>query len=188
MSTSSTSSVTPRIPAIDPATTSGKAKELLDAVKGKLGMVPNMMRTMVQSPAALEGYLAFSGALGHGVLDAKAREQIALAVGQNNSCDYCVAAHSAIGKMVGLNADEITGARSGRSADAKRTAILALASRINETRGNVTDADIKAARAAGVTDAELAETVANVALNIYTNYFNHIAATQIDFPKAPALA
>jgi uncharacterized peroxidase-related enzyme len=179
---------TTRISAIDPATTSGKAKDLLDAVKSKLGMVPNMMRTMAHSPAALDGYLAFSGALSHGVLDAKAREQIALAVGQSNSCDYCVAAHTAIGKMVGLNADEITGARSNRSADDKRAAILTLASRINQTRGNVTDADINAARSAGVTDAEIAETVANVALNIYTNYFNHIAATQIDFPKAPALA
>ena len=176
-----------RIAPVNPATATGKAKTLLDAVKQKLGMVPNMMSTMAQSPAALDGYLAFSGALSSGLLDAKLREQISLVVGQNNACDYCLSAHSAIGKMVGLQPADITAARTGQASDPRRAAALSLASRIVETRGNLKDADVQAARGAGLGDGEIAEVVANVALNIYTNYFNHIAATEIDFPKAPAL-
>lgn len=174
-----------RIPVVTnpPAAT----REALEGVRKKLGVVPNMMATMAQSHAALDAYLAFSGALSKGVLDAKAREQIALAVGQANQCDYCLAAHGAIGTMVGLKQDEIVGARLGKASDPKRAAILGLATRIVETRGNLRDADVAAARAAGVSDGELAEVVANVALNIYTNYFNHIAGTEVDFPKAPAI-
>lgn len=175
----------PRIPAIsDP---SGPTRDLLEGVRKKLGMVPNMMATMAQSHAALDGYLALSTSLSKGTLDAKTREQIALAVGQANQCDYCLAAHSAIGTMVGLKPDEIDGARRAKVADPKRAAILTLASRIVEVRGNLSNADIAAARAAGISEGELAEVVANVALNIYTNYFNHIAATDVDFPKAAAI-
>lgn len=175
----------PRIPTITDPT--NQTRDLLEGVRKKLGKVPNMMATMAQSPAALDGYLAFSGALAKGSLDAKTREQIALAVGQANSCDYCLAAHSAIGGMVGLSQDQILGARTAKSGHAKNAATLKLASRIVETRGNVTDADVNAARAAGLSDGELAEVVANVALNIYTNYFNHVAATEVDFPKAAAI-
>lgn len=175
----------PRIPTISDPT--AQTRDQLEAVRKRLGKVPNMMATMAQSPAALDGYLAFSGALGNGALNAKTREQIALTVGQANACDYCLAAHTAIGGMLGLTQDQIVGARSANAGDAKNAATLKLASRIVETRGNVSDADVKAARAAGLTDGELAEVVANVALNIYTNYFNHVAATEVDFPRAAAI-
>jgi AhpD family alkylhydroperoxidase len=108
-----------RIHQIAPEAATGKAKELLDAVNGKLGLVPNMTRAMVNSPAVLEGYLSLSGALGKGSLSAKNREQIALAVGQANHCDYCLAAHSAIGKMVGLTPDQILDSRRGTAVDPK---------------------------------------------------------------------
>ena len=98
---------------IAPEIATGKVKELLDAVKGKLGFVPNLTRVMANAPAVLEGYLGLSGALGKGNLSAKTREQIALAVGQANECDYCLAAHSAIGKMVGLSPDQIRDSRRG---------------------------------------------------------------------------
>jgi len=177
----------PRLAAIDPAAAQGKAKTLLTAVNAKLGLTPNMMRTMAQSPAVLDAYLAFSGALTGGVLSGAVREQIALTVGEANGCGYCVAAHSALGKLAGLDAVQINAARTGAAADPKTDAILALATAVTRHKGNVPDAALAAARTAGVTDPEIAEVVANVALNILTNYFNELAHTTVDFPAAPAL-
>ncbi|EMI43945.1 carboxymuconolactone decarboxylase family protein [Rhodopirellula sp. SWK7] len=173
-----------RIETVNPAQATGQAKELLDGVKAKLGMTPNLMRVMANSPAVLDAYLKFSGALSEGELSAPTREQIALTVGQANSCDYCLSAHTAIAKMNGLSADQIRAARLASSSDAKTNAILVFASQLIQKRGFVSDADITAAREAGVTDAEFAEVIANAALNILTNYFNHVAQTAIDFPAA----
>ena len=172
-----------RIHQIAPDSATGKAKELLDAVKGKIGLVPNITRAMANSPAALEGYLGLSGALGKGSLSAKNREQIALAVGQANQCDYCLAAHSAIGKMVGLTSDQILDSRRGTAIDPKSDAVIRFARKLVDERGRVSDADVAEVRAAGLDDGAIAEVVANVALNIFTNYFNHVAETDIDFPK-----
>jgi uncharacterized peroxidase-related enzyme len=176
-----------RIQTIAPETASGKAKELLDAVKTKLGLVPNLTKVMANSPAVLDGYLQLSGALGKGNLSAKSREEISLAVGEANHCDYCVAAHSTIGKMVGLTADQIRDSRLGCSVDPKTDALVRFALKIVESRGLVSDADVHAFRSAGYDDGAIAEVVANVALNIFTNYFNHVAETEIDFPKAEKL-
>lgn len=176
-----------RIQAIDPKSATGKAKELLDAVQGKLGITPNMMRAMANSPAVLEAYLQFSGALAKGGLNAKVREQIALAVGQTNRCDYCLAAHSALGKMAGLTPEQIKDSRLASSVDSRTAATLTLAKTIVDKRGLLSDADVTTARSAGLDDGAIAETVANVALNIFTNYFNHVAATEIDFPAPAAL-
>jgi len=177
-----------RILQINPESATGKAKELLDAVKGKLGLVPNMTRAMANAPAVLEGYLSLSGALskGHG-LTAQHREQIALAVGQANECDYCLAAHSTIGKMVGLSSEQILDSRRGTSVDPKSEAVIKLARRLVDDRGRVSELDLAEARAAGLDDAAIAEIVANTALNIFTNYFNHVAETDIDFPRAESL-
>ena len=173
-----------RILQINPETATGKAKELLDAVKNKLGLVPNMTRAMANSPAVLDGYLSLSGALGKGKLSAKQREQIALAVGEANGCDYCLAAHSTIGKMVGLTTEQIMDSRRGTAVESKAEALLKFARRVLDERGRVSDLDVADARLAGLDDAALAEVVANVALSIFTNYFNHVADTDIDFPKA----
>ncbi len=173
----------PRLQAVDPQQASGKAKELLEAVKAKLGRAPNLFRTFANSPAVLDAYLGFNGALAGGALSARVREQIALAVAEANRCEYCLAAHSAIGKTVGLREEEIRDSRRGDSRDSKTAAALQLARAIVETRGVIADHDVQQARNAGLTDGEIAEVVANVALNIFTNYFNHVAATEVDFPK-----
>ena len=172
-----------RISPIDPAAAQGKAKELLAAVKATLGITPNMMRAMAQSPAALEGYLALNGALAKGALPATLREQIALAVAQVNGCEYCLSAHAALGKRAGLNADQIGAARRGRSPDDKSTAALVLAQAVVEKRGDIADEQLVAARNAGLGDGEIVEVVAHVALNVLTNYFNLVARTEIDFPR-----
>jgi uncharacterized peroxidase-related enzyme len=176
-----------RIETVNPTQATGKAKELLDGVKSKLGMTPNLMRVMANSPAVLDAYLKFSGNLGSGDLPAKTREQIALTVGQVNSCGYCLSAHSTIGKMVGLTAEQILESRRGSSAEPTTDALLRFARQLVDKRGKVSDADLAAVRSAGWNDGAIAEIVANVALNIFTNYFNHVAETEIDFPRVEAI-
>ncbi len=172
---------------VTPEAATGQAKELLSAVKSKLGLVPNMTRAMVSSPAVLDAYLQMNGALSKGALPAKVREQIALAVAEANDCGYCLAAHSTIGKLVGLAPEQIIAARRGHAADASTDALIAFAKVVVEKRGRVEASDVATVRAAGFGDDAIGEVVANVALNLFTNYFNHVAGTPIDFPAAPAL-
>jgi len=172
-----------RIAAVNPAMAEGKAKQLLEGVKAKIGMTPNLMKTLATGPAALEAYLNFGAALATGNLDAKFREQIALVVAQANSCEYCLSAHSAIGKMVGLKPEEIATSREAHSADAKRDAGLQFVQALVVQRGMVSDQALAHVKAAGFSDGDIAEIVANVAVNIFTNYFNHVARTDVDFPR-----
>lgn len=177
-----------RITAIDLQAAQGRVKELLDAVKAKLGIVPNMTRSMAVAPPVLEAYLGFIGALGRGVLPARVREQLALDVGEANHCDYCVSAHSALGRRAGLSEQDVLDSRRGASADPRADVLLRFARTVLEKRGVVEDVDVAAVREAGYGDAEIAEVVAHVGLNIFTNYFNNVAGTPIDFPRAPALS
>ncbi|MBI3886455.1 MAG: carboxymuconolactone decarboxylase family protein [Opitutae bacterium] len=176
-----------RIPALDPLHATGPTAQLFTAVKSKLGMVPNLMRTFGHSPAVLQGYLGFSGALATGTLGGKVGEQIALAVSETNTCDYCLATHSLLGQGAGLSPAAITDARLAGASDPKTDALLKFAAVVVESRGLVSDAALVAVRAAGATDAEIVETVAHVALTILTNYTNHVAQTVVDFPRAAAL-
>jgi len=178
--------MTARITPVDPAVAQGQTKELLGAVKAKFGSVPNALKTLAHSAAALEGYLSLSGALAKGTLNAQTREQIALTVSQTNGCEYCLAAHSLTGKLAGLQPDQIVAARRGKSNDPKSQAILALTQNILERHGNVSDEQLANARAVGVSDAELVEIVANVTVMTYTNFLNNVAHTDVDFPKVPA--
>ncbi len=178
----------PRLKAIEPDQATGQAKQLLNGLDEKLGMVPNAARTLANSPAALQGYLAFGEALEGGVLSAKLREQIALTVSEANGCGYCVAAHSAIGKSVGLSDCELTDARQSTSPDSKVDAVLHFARQLVENRGRVTDEDLSRVRRAGHGNGDIAEIVAVVAWNIFANYFNHVAGTVIDFPAVSNVA
>ncbi|MBF6133118.1 carboxymuconolactone decarboxylase family protein [Nocardia otitidiscaviarum] len=172
-----------RLPLIQPESATGKAADLLAGVQQALGVTPNMTKAMVNSPAVLEAYLGFSGALGGGVLAAPTRERIALLVAEENGCDYCLSAHSYIGANIAkLTAEEIEANRHGRSSDAKAEAVLTFAAAVVRSRGGVEEADVKAARAAGLTDGEIVETIANVALNVFTNYLNKAVETDIDWP------
>lgn len=177
----------PVIRPLDTAQATGDTAKALAGVKAKLGSVPNMFATLAHAPGALHFYLQGADALGKGAFTAKQRELVALAVAETNDCGYCLAAHSKIGSLVGLKAEEIDAARSGRSADPRNAALITLAQRIVATRGNLEPGDINGARAAGLSDADILETIAVVALNIFTNYVNHIAGTEIDFPAVAAL-
>jgi uncharacterized peroxidase-related enzyme len=177
-----------RLTALNPEEVTGKTKDLFNAVQGKLGVVPNMMRTMGNSPAVLEGYLNLSGALSHGKLSARTGELLALTISEKNSCDYCVAAHTFIGgKLLKTDPQVLHDARTGNSTDAKTDAILKFAKALVSKNGLVDDEDVNTVKNAGVSDAEIAETVAHVALNVLTNYFNNTANTEIDFPAIQSL-
>jgi uncharacterized peroxidase-related enzyme len=171
-----------RLPLVDPATATGPAADLLAQVQKGMGMVPNMTRAMANSPAVLKGYLGLSSALSGGTLNGKTREAIALSMAQNNDCDYCLSAHTATGPMVGLTEAQVLQARNSASDDAKLDAILKFTASLTENLGEVTDAEVAAVRAAGVTDAEIAEIIGHVGLNVLTNYFNKAVNVAIDFP------
>lgn len=177
-----------RIQPLDPDKAQGKARELLVVIKAKSGRISNIMKTMAHSPVALQGYLGLSGAFADAKLPLKVREQIALVVGEDNQCHYCVAAHSAIGKHAGLTPEEIEGGRRAESQDPKTDAILKFALRLSANRGNITDAEWEEVRKAGCSDEEALEVVTAVSLNLFTNYINHVAGTAIDFPQVPLLS
>lgn len=163
------------------------SKPLLAAVKQQLGVVPNLMKLVGHSPAALEGYLSLNGALAKGKLSVQLRERIALAIAEFNGCDYCLSAHSYLAANVAkISGSEIDAARDGRSDDARTAAALHFARRVAEARGRVSDADLAALRAADFDEASVVEIVLNVALNVLTNYVNNVAATDIDFPVVTA--
>jgi uncharacterized peroxidase-related enzyme len=177
----------PRIRPVDQNTADSATTELLGSVKKKLGTVPNLVATMAHSPAVARAYLNFSQTLSTGSLPARLREQIALVVGETNGCDYCVAAHTALGKGAGLTEADTCDARRACSSCEKEQTALEFARKIVKDRGVVSDADVEQLRQAGYTDGEVGEIVANVALNIFTNYFNHVAGTEVDFPAVPHL-
>jgi uncharacterized peroxidase-related enzyme len=172
-----------RIAHLDPTTTTGPVKALFDGVQAKLGVVPNLFRVLGNAPAALDGYLKFTAALAGGSFDAKLREQIALAVAESNQCGYCLSAHTFIGSKLGLSAQDIADARHANAANERTAAILKLARNIVVQRGEIGAAGLEQARTAGLTDREIVETVAHVALNIFSNYVNHVAGTIVDFPE-----
>lgn len=149
----------------------------------KLGSCPNIYRTLAHSPAALEGVLHLAQSLTGASISPQDRERIALMSAQLNRCGYCLSAHTLIGGLSGLSDDDIQAARKGEAADTKSQAMISLAQAIISTQGNVPTDALEVARAANLTEAEIVETVVVVALNILTNFFNHVADTEIDFPR-----
>jgi uncharacterized peroxidase-related enzyme len=173
------------IPTVDASVEA--SKPLLAAVHKQLGVVPNLMKLVGHSPAALEGYLSLNGALAKGKLNVQLRERIALTVAEYNGCDYCLSAHDYLGRNVAkLSIAELGAARDARSEDARTEAALQFALQVAKARGRVSDAEVAAVRAAGFDEAAVIEIVTNVALNVLTNYVNNVALTDIDFPEVRA--
>lgn len=171
-----------RISSLPIDTTNETVAPLFSAIRAKMGGVPNILRTMAQSPAALEAYLSFSGALSIGRFSDAQRELIALAAAAENSCDYCASAHTALGKMAGLDQDDMRMIINGGELPSSDGAIVAMARNIVKQRGVISDHQIAAFYEGGFDEGQLVELIAVVTMNIFTNYFNHIAATEIDFP------
>lgn len=176
-----------RIEALNPETTTGKSKQLFEGVQEKLGTVPNMMRTMGTSPVVLEGYLNLNATLGVGQLGTELGELIAMTVAQANSCNYCLSAHTFIGeKLVGIRPETLNLSRTAQSVNAKEAKALRFAQTLVQKQGLVTDSHVQQVLDAGYSQGEVGEIVAHVALNIFTNYFNNTANTEVDFPLVDA--
>jgi AhpD family alkylhydroperoxidase len=172
----------PTLTPVDPATATGRTKELLEGVLQRSGRVPNLAGAMAHSPAALGGYLGFAAAFLDGVFAPPTRDLVAIAVAQASGCDYTLSAVAALAARSGRTEAEINAARHGRAGDPKSQAAVDFALRLVDLRGHVSEADVAAQRRAGLSDGEIAETVAVVALNLYRAYFNLVARTDIDFP------
>ena len=172
-----------RVPLIDRAHTTPERQTLLNQIHGAFGATPNMFRAVANSPAALQSMWAAFGALGASTtLGAKLGEQIAVAVANRNACDYCLAAHTALGRKAGVSGDALAAAQSGESADPRTAAVLRFALQLVNQRGQVDAADVQALRDQGLSDEHIVEIVAHVALNLFTNYVNVALAVPVDFP------
>jgi uncharacterized peroxidase-related enzyme len=178
----------PRIQPVNRKNADAKSSNLLNAVEKQMGMLPNMIATMANSLPVAQAYLGFVQHISAGSLPAALREQIALTVSEVNQCDYCLSAHTLLGRKAGLGETDVLDARHGTAADEKAHAAVAFARKIVQDRGHVSDEDVAEVRRAGYSDGEIAEIVANVALSTFTNYFNRVVDTEIDFPAVHSLA
>jgi uncharacterized peroxidase-related enzyme len=172
----------PVLTPVDPATATGKTKELFDAIEHRLKRVPGMIRLMANSPAILDTYLHFNEAFKHTTLTPRLRGLITVAVSEINGCDYTPSAAVALGRHEGLMDDDLAAARQADASDPRTAAALSFAAMITRERGRVSTSDVAALRQAGFGDEEIVEIVAAVALNVFRNYFNLVAGTVIDFP------
>ena len=166
---------------------STESQAIFEQLKKKLGKVPNLYATVGHSSKALSGILSFGQTLSEGEFNGKEVEAIALAVGQTNGCDYCLSAHTTLGKLNGFSELETLELRQGRSGDSKLSVLASLAQEIVESRGHPAQKTLEAFFNVGYSKTALAELIGLVALNTFTNYFNHIAGTDNDFPQAPEL-
>lgn len=171
-----------RVSLIDSSNTTADRAALLAQIHGAFGATPNMFKAVANSPAALKSMWGAFGALGGGVIPAKLGEQIAVAVADRNACEYCLAAHTALGRKAGASAQEMAAAQGGQSTDPKTAAALQFALQLVEARDQVSQADVQAVRAAGFNDEAIVEILAHVALNLFTNYVNVAFAVPVDFP------
>jgi len=176
-----------RVQLIDPANTTANRAAVLAQVQAAFGATPNMFKAVANSPGALLAMWGAFGALGKGTIGAKLGEQIAVAVAQQNACEYCLAAHTALGKGAGLTAQQLAGAQGGKSDDPKTAAALGFALKLVSQRGQVSEADVAALRNAGFGDEQIVEILAHVALNIFTNYVNVAFDVALDFDAVPLL-
>jgi uncharacterized peroxidase-related enzyme len=168
---------------VDAQHTTPARQALLSQIHGAFGVTPNMFRAVANSPAALKSMWGAFGALGGGVIPAKLGEQIAVAVANRNACEYCLAAHTALGRKAGATAEELSLAQDGKSPDPKTAAALRFALQLVDARGQVTAAEVQTVRAAGFSEEEIVEILAHGALNLFTNYVNVAFAVPVDFPE-----
>ena len=167
---------------IETASASPDSKALLEQIHHTFGVTPNMFRAVANSPAALKSMWGSFGALGNGTIPAKLGEKIAVAIADRNRCEYCLAAHTFLGKNAGATAQDMAAAQAGRSDDPKTDAAIKFALKVVADRAQIKAADVAALRAVGFTDENIVEILAHVALNLFTNYVNVAFDVPVDFP------
>jgi uncharacterized peroxidase-related enzyme len=170
-----------RIRLIDHRNASDEQKVLLDSIQSSLGMVPNLHKVLANSPVALRAFLGLHGLASGGSLAPMTRERIALALAQQNACEYCLAAHTASGRSAGLTGNEMAANRAGTSEDARAAVAVTLARSLSEHMGGINGAELTEARDAGYTDADIVEIITHVGMNLLTN----IVAKAADIDISP---
>ena len=176
-----------RLTLVDPATATGPIKTILDGVQKQMGGVPNFLRALAPSPAALEAFLGLNSKLAQGSLDRQIGERIALVTAETNGCQYCVSAHTELAGKAGLDESEIKAARRGVSSDPKAAAAVAFTVAVLANKGDVTSGELDALRTAGFNDGEIAEIITHIGLNTLTNYLGKIGQIDIDWPEVALL-
>ena len=167
---------------LDPASANAQTAATLQAVKASIGMVPNLYATLAKAPAALNVLLQANAALATGQLSAKEREIVALATSQANGCQYCLSAHTLLGKKAGLSLAETHQVRAGKAADPRHAAIARFTKSLIEAHGHIEPKQLDEFKAAGLSEGDMLEVVANVAVTTLTNFTNNVARPKIDFP------
>lgn len=177
----------PRLSVITPEQATGHTKQLYGALKSKVGKVPNIYQGVASSARALEALLHIGGALEEGALTAAEMEAIRLVVSEAYGCEYCLAAHSLLGKKAGLTEHEVIGIRRGISNQPKLAALVTFVSAAIEPQAHVSDDQLRAVKAAGYGDAQIIEVLLTVAQTVFTNLFNRVHQTTLDFPSVRRL-
>lgn len=174
-----------RVPLVEPTDSDARVRSQLTKIGAAFGTVPNMFRAVANSPAALQSMWGAFGAFSTGSLGPALTEQIAVAVADRNSCAYCLAAHTALGKGAGLDERTLAESQHARDTDPRTQALLEFAVSIVEQRGQIDAQAIQTLREHGWTDEQIVETIAQVALNLFTNYINIALDVPVDFPHVP---
>lgn len=177
----------PRLNVVAPEQAEGEVQELYAELQGKFGKVFNIFQGMGNSAAALKAYLSASGALSRGELSRQEREVVYLTVSERNGCEYCVAAHVGAAKKAKLDDGEIEAIRRLAPVSDQHKALATFVQSVMDAKGRVDDSDIEAVRKAGYSDGQIAESIAYIGLATYSNLFNHVFDTPLDFPPAPDL-
>lgn len=173
---------TSRVPLLNASNAQPGAAALLQQIEGAFGATPNMFRAVANSPAALQSMWGAFGALGNGAIPAQLGEKIAVAIANRNACEYCLAAHTALGRKAGATADDMAQAQNGRAADPRTAAAITFALKVVENRAQLREADVESLRDAGFSNEQVVEILAHIALNLFTNYVNVAFAVPVDFP------
>ncbi len=173
----------PRIEPLPDDRVPSRSSAILRKVDAAVGMIPNLHRVLAHAPAALDAYVGTVGALSGGTLEPALREQLAVAIAGSNRCDYCASAHTMLGKAAGVEREELRRNLGGDSNDPRVAAALRFARALLEHTGAISDAELRATRDAGLSEAELVEIVAHVGVNVFSNTINRLARTPIDFPS-----
>ncbi|MFC3965382.1 carboxymuconolactone decarboxylase family protein [Nocardia jiangsuensis] len=171
------------VPLVERETATGTVRDQLDSIHAAFGTVPAMFRAVANSPAALTSMWAAFGAFGGGALGPAVGEQIAVAVANRNACEYCLAAHTALGRRAGVSGADMQAAQLGESPDPRTAALLGFALKLVEERGRVAPGEVGALRDLGWSDEQIVEAIGQVALNLFTNYINVALGIPVDFPK-----
>lgn len=174
----------PRLNVVTPAQATGQTKALYDAIKRAVGGVPNIYQGVGNSAAALEGVLHIGEVLSKGQLTAAEIEAVKLVVSEAYGCNYCLAVHSLLGRKAGLTEEELIGIRRGTSPQAKIGALVRFVNAVIQPKARISDGEVRAVKAAGYNDAQITETLLTVAQTVFTNLFNRVHQTPLDFPPA----